>query len=280
VLWATLPNPWRVEGMTRSFQEIIWFSSASLTPLLYWLALAGVGLVLWRRAGAAQAFLVLATVGLGAAYFLDYTSAPLYPISLRRLAADLLPLLVLLAGQAIALLPPVRGAAWRPALQGGIALAALIWMGVLMAPLWPMREATDELAFVDALDAALPPDAAILFEPQDADSWIGWLAAPLFSFHARNALLLESDTPDALLLAQAVAELEAAGHPVLIATQSDALPAALTPAGAQVTLEHSTTWESALIGQSRTPWPPTYWEFALPLNIYRVSLAHGDERAP
>jgi hypothetical protein len=275
VLWSTLPNPWRTEGMTRAYQEIIWFSSASLTPLLYWMALAGMGLVLWRRAGAAQGFLLLCLWGLGAAYFLDYTSAPLYPISLRRLLADLLPLLVLLAGQALLLMPGrAAGAPWlRPLLQGGVAAAALLWMGVQMAPLYPQHEAQAEPAFVAELEATLPADAVVIFEPQDADSWIGWLAAPLYSFHNRAALVLESDSPDPALLAQALAELQAAGRPVIVASQQDPLPAALTPPGVQVEPFGSLTWQSTLIGQSRTPWPPSLWEFAHPLHLYRVTQA-------
>ncbi len=283
VLWSTLPNPWRVEGVTRAFQEIPWFSSASLTPLLYWLALAGMAVILWRKPGAAQGFLLLSLLGLGAAYFLDYTSAPLYPISLRRLAADLIPLLVLVAGQALVPLAPPAAADWRrwlPAAQVAVAAAALLWMGMRSAPLWNMREARDDVAFLATLNAQLPENAVLLFEPQDGDSWIGWLAAPLFSFHSRDALLLESDTPDPALLAAAIEQLEAGGRAVILASQSDPLPAALLPPGAGAAPLYATTWESAQIGQVRTPWPPVYWEFALPLHLYRVTMANAPQATP
>ncbi|MEZ4617659.1 MAG: hypothetical protein R2867_19390, partial [Caldilineaceae bacterium] len=64
ILWATVPNPLRDPTITRKFQEIIWFSSAYITPLLYWLALIGIGRLLFGRAGGAydrRSFWLLAT---------------------------------------------------------------------------------------------------------------------------------------------------------------------------------------------------------------------------
>ncbi len=101
VLWSTIPNPLRDPAVTRHYQEILWFSSAYVTPLLYWLALAGIGVLLLRGFDAPQGFILLTTLGLGAAYFYTYTTSPVYPISLRRLIGDVLPLLALLAGFAV-----------------------------------------------------------------------------------------------------------------------------------------------------------------------------------
>jgi len=146
VLWSTIPNPLRVEGVTRSFQEIIWYSSVSLTPLLYWLALAGIGLILRKKPGTAQGFLILTLLGLGAAYFLDYSSAPVYPVSLRRLVADVLPLLALAAGQVLALMPQMNAVvptSIRTALQGILVAGTLIWLGMQTTPILPCtRHAT------------------------------------------------------------------------------------------------------------------------------------------
>jgi hypothetical protein len=272
--WALLPHPWRTTEVTRPFQEIIWYSSAYVTPLFYWLALAGLGAVLWRRRDGAALYVAALFLGLGALYFSAYSSAPVYPVSLRRLAPDVFPLMALLCGFALAEAGALlRGRAGQVA-QVGLALVALAWLGARAAPLLAQREAPDDAAFVAALHAALPENAAVIFETQDEDSWIGWLAAPLFSVYGDWALLLESDAPDPALLAQAVAELEAAGRTVYFASQQEALPAALTPPGYVAGEPLRLVWRSALIGQTRTPpYPPPFWEFAHPLNLYPLRPA-------
>ena len=267
--WALLPHPWRTAGVTRPFQEIIWYSSAYVTPLFYWLALGGLGAVLWKRRDGAALYVAALFLGLGALYFYAYSSAPVYPVSLRRLAPDIFPLMALLCGFALAEVGALlRGRAGQVA-QVALALAALAWMGARAAPLLAQHEAPDDAAFVAALHAALPENAAVIFETQDADSWIGWLAAPLYSIYGDWALLLESDAPDPALLAQSVAELEAAGRTVYVASQQDALPAALTPPGYSAGEPLRLLWRSALIGQTRTPpYPPPFWEFAHPVNLF------------
>jgi hypothetical protein len=272
VLWATLPNPWRDPAITRPFQEILWFSSAYVTPLLYWLALLGAGLALVQESSAAERFLAMSLLGLGAAYTYAYTSAPVYPVSLRRLAGDVLPLAALLAAVALQRLPwPLAYSAARRAAQAALAAALLLWAGSRSLPLLAQHEAADELRDVQTLHAALPPDGAFLFEPQDGDSWIGWLAAPLYSLYGDWALLLESDTPDPDALAGAVRALEAAGRTVYVVSQSSPLPATLTPPGHTAAPVLSTEWDSSLIGQTRAPYPPPYWEFRLPVHVYRLA---------
>lgn len=270
--WALLPHPWRTPDVTRPFQEIIWFSSAYVTPLFYWLTLAGLGAVLWLRRERSALYVAVLFLGLGLLYFYDYSSAPVYPVSLRRLTPDVFPLMALLCGFALdgaGRLLPGRG---DQAVQALLALAALAWMGSRAAPLLAQHETPDDAAFVAALHAALPGDAAVLFEPQDGDSWIGWLAAPLYSLYGDWALLLESDAPDPALLAQAAGELEAAGRAVYIASQQEPLPPALTPPGYAAGEPLRLVWQSAIIGQTRTPpYPPPFWEFALPVNLYPLT---------
>lgn len=273
IAWSTLPNPLREAGVTRHWQEIPWFSSLYLSPMLYWLALTGFGLTLWRGGDRAQVFLIASWLGLGAAYFYTYTTAPVYPIALRRLASDLLPLSAALAGLALAKLPPRQPQPWRAWVQAGVAVVALGWVAWLASPLLEQHEAPHDLSFVQSLHEALPPGAAVIFEPQDADSWIGWLAAPLFSRYGDWSLLLESDTPDPALLAQAVDELQQQGRTVLVATQWASLPAALHPAHQDATAYQQLTWSSALIGQTRAPYPPAYWQYQLPLNLFALTPA-------
>ncbi len=276
VLWSTLPGPWRDPSLTRHFQEIPWFSSTYVTPLLYWLALAGMALLLWRGFDAQQGFLLFTTLGLGAAYFYTYSSAPVYPISLRRLIGEVIPLMALMAGFAISGLAHLPAHAQvRRALQGALAAAALVWMGITAAPLITQHEARDELRDVAALHAQLPPNGVFLFEPQDSDSWIGWLASPLFALYGDWALLLESDTPDGAALALAMQEFAQAGRDVYIVSQSDLAPTPLTPPGFSATQVLATTWSSALIGQARPPADPLFWEFTLPLYVYRMEPARG-----
>lgn len=265
ILWSTVPNPLRTPGVTRPWQEIPWFSSLYVTPLLFWLALAGFGLTLWRGGNRAQVFVIASWFGLSAAYFYTYTTSPVYPIALRRLASDLLPLTAVVAGLAIVKLPPWR---WRTMAQAGIAALALVWVALLSWPLASQHEARRDMAFVSALHEALPADAVVLFEPQDDDSWVGWLAAPLFSVYGDWSLLLESDTPDADLLASAVRQLQMAGRKVFVASQSPTLPGALLPAGYSASPFAEMTWNSSLIGQTRAPYPPPYWEFNLPVYLY------------
>ena len=271
VLWSTVPNPWRDPTITRHFQEIPWFSSTYVTPLLYWLALAGMGLLLWRGFNAPEGFILLTTLGLSAAFFYTYSSAPVYPISLRRLIGEVIPLMALLSGFAVAALDRVLvGPRVRRTLQVVVAAAALLWMSTQSYPLLVRHEARDELADVAALHAQLPADGVFLFEPQDADSWIGWLAAPLYSFYDDWALQFESDSPDASALAQAMQEFTAVGRTVYIVSQSSPAPAALTPPGYSATQVLATSWSSSLIGQTRPPNRPFDWEFTLPLYVYRM----------
>lgn len=268
IAWSTLPNPLRVDGLTRHWQEIPWFSSTYLSPLFYWLALAGVGLTLWRGGTRAQAFLIACWAGLGAAYFYTYTTSPVYPIALRRLASDLLPLTAVLAGLALAKLPERR---WTAAAQASIAAIALLWVGALSGPLIAQHEARNDLAFVRELQLALPDNAAVVFEPQGEDSFVGWLAAPLFSIFDDWSLLLESDEPDTNLYAQAIHQLHRAGRTVVVVTQAATLPASLLPEGQAAVESGQLTWDSSLIGQSHAPYPPLYWEFSVPVHLFTLT---------
>lgn len=269
VLWATLPNPLREAGVTRRYQEIIWFSSAYVTPLFYWLALAGVGVILWQRADRARLFILATFLGLAAIFFYRYSSAPVYPVSLRRLIADVYPLMALLAGAALAAIP------WRDNwrfVRIAVAVVAVLWIGWLALPVIEQHEAADDVAFVNQLHAALPMNGVFLFERQDGDSWVGWLAAPLYSIYNDWALLLENDEPDAAALSAAVGEFEAAGRTVYVISQHDPLPEPLLPPGYSAQKVNQLAWRSSLIGQTRDPvYPPPYWEFEHALNVYELT---------
>lgn len=275
VAWATVPNPLREAGVIRRYQEIIWFSSAYLTPLFYWLAVGGIGWLFWRGYDAKGLLLLATTLTLSALFFMNYTSAPDYPVSLRRLISDVVPLLTLLASIALAAVTalPVGPPAFRRIVQWAVALVALGWMGWLSWPLVQQREASGSLAFIQQLHADLPAKGVFLFENQDDDSWVGWLAAPLYSLYGDWALRFDSDNPDPALLAQAMAEFAAGGRAVYLVSQSNPAPASLLPPGYRATLVMERQWVSSLIGQTRAPYPPPYWEFAMPVHLFALEKA-------
>jgi len=268
ILWATVPNGLRNAEIPRNYQEIIWYSSEYLTPLLYWLALAGVGWLLWRGYNAKEFWLLATFLSLAAVFFYRYTSANVYPVSLRRLISDVVPLLILFAGVALAAPWPVPQ--WAR-LRWAVAAVALGWMVVLSSPLFGQAELTGTLALLETLDQRLPTEAILLFETQDNDSWVGWLAAPLYSMDGRWALLFDSDVPDPELLAAAVTGLAATGRPLYLVSQSATAPPALVPTGYKAMLSEQFVWHSSLIGQTRAPYPPPYWEFAHELNFYTIT---------
>ncbi len=267
IVWSTLPNPLRTMDVTRSFQEIIWFSSHYLTPLFYWLALGGIGWLFWRGYNTKE-FLLLGTVlSLSVIFFFNYTSAPVYPVSLRRLIGDVWPLITILA--AIALTAPWRLPGRRYA-QWALGAVALGWMLWLSWPVLQQREATGSLALITQLHEDIPGNSVTIFEQQDADSWVGWLAAPLYSLYGDWAVLLDSDTPEPTMLAQAVVEFAATGRTVFLVSQHHPLPDSLWPPGYAAELLLESVWESTLIGQTRAPYPPPYWEFAHPIYLYQL----------
>jgi len=267
IAWSTLPNPLRSADVTRSFQEIVWFSSYYLTPLFYWLALAGIGWLFWRGYGAKELFLLGTVLSLSVVFFFNYTSAPVYPVSLRRLIGDVWPLMAILAAIALTAPWPIPG--WRYG-QWALGAVAVGWMLWLSLPVLQQREATGSLAFISQLHEDIPANSVTLFEQQDADSWVGWLAAPLYSLYGDWALQLDSDTPDPATLAQAVTEFGATGRTVFLVSQHNPLPAALLPPGYTAKLTLEKVWQSTLIGQTRAPYPPPYWEFAHPFYLYRL----------
>ena len=287
--WSTIPNPWRVTEVTRRYQEILWFSSYYLTPLFFWLALAGIGWLFWRGYGAKALLLLAMALTLSLLFFMNYTSAPVYPVSLRRLVSDVLPLLTLLAAITIEAIvtPPQPSPVWggshlrdksslpslgrgRVGLASVVGMVALGWMGWLGWPVYQQAESKGTLAFIQELHEALPPDGVFLFENQDDNSWIGWLAAPLYSLYGDWALRLENDEPDPAIMAQALSEFRSSGRTVYLVSQQNPPPPSLLPPGATATLVLERLWQSSLIGQTRAPYPPPYWEFAHPVYLFKV----------
>ncbi len=300
ILWSTVPNPLRDATITRNYQEIIWFSSAYLTPLFYWLVLLGVGRLLFGGYDGRTFWLLTTFGGLATVYFYTYTSSHGYPVSLRRLTSDLLPLMSLLAGVALTTPQPTAATVstrpwvmlvktFRSVWRWGRWVAALFvigWMALLSRPLWPIHEGNGTFGVLAELHNALPADAVLIFEDQDNDSWVGWLAAPLYSLYGDWTLQLDGDTPDPALWQAALDTLYAGGHPVYVVTQQADYPDAFRAAGYRATLERQLSWQSTLIGQTNAPYPPPVWDFLFPINLYRLEAGNaqpgeaGDAAAP
>lgn len=276
VAWSTLPNPWRVMGIYRDFQEVPWFSSQYVTPLLLWLALGGISLLIQRGYRRDELLVGATFLSLTAIFFYSYTTGPVYPVSLRRLIGDVIPLLALLGGSLLGRKWPIKEE-WQWAgrwIQTALGVVALAWMVTLSWPVIQQHELAGTTAFVEEFHAQLPADGVFVFEPQDEDSWVGWLAAPLFSFYGDWTLMLDTDTPDPVQLGQAVTAWEEAGRTVYVVSQRDPVPSALVPPGYAAELILQDEWQSSLIGQTRLPpYPPPFWEFIFPVQVYRVTPA-------
>ncbi len=275
VAWSTLPNPWRVMGIYRDFQEVPWFSSQYVTPLLLWLALGGIFLLIQRGYRRDELLVVATFLSLATIFFFSYTTSPVYPVSLRRLIGDVIPLMALLGGSLLGMAWPLPER-WRkpgPWAQTALGVGALAWMVILSWPVIQQHELTGATDFVQNFHAELPTDDGVfVFEPQDEDSWVGWLAAPLFSFYGDWALMLDTDSPDPAQLGQAVAAWEGVGRDVYVVSQQDPVPPALVPPGYAAELISRSEWRSGLIGQTRLPpYPPPFWEFIFPVQVYKLS---------
>ncbi|MEZ4617658.1 MAG: hypothetical protein R2867_19385 [Caldilineaceae bacterium] len=150
------------------------------------------------------------------------------------------------------------------------AAVALLWMVLLSRPLFSVSEGAGTAAVLAQIHESVPPNAVLLFEDQDGDSWIGWLAAPLYSIYGDWALLFDGDQPDPTLLQQAADGYTTLGRSIYLVTQQPELPVALLPAGYRADLVQQLPWQSTLIGQTTAPYPPPIWYFLHPVNLYRL----------
>ena len=185
-LWETYNN------------ELMAIAARYVSPVIFWLAAAGAGAVLWRRRiFSAQTLLVVFVASVAAIVFWKYTTARVYPVALRRLLPEVLPGTMLLGAYGITRL--AQHARWRRIAVAIAGVAAALLLGV-SGPYWFEREAPGTWDFVQELADRLPADAVTLFEPTGADSIAGWFAAPLWSLHDRRALLLNQGPLDAQVL--------------------------------------------------------------------------------
>jgi len=151
-----------------------------------------------------------------------------------------------------------------------VAGVALVWEITLSLPRMTVATGQRTPQTVVRLAQMLPADAIVWFETQDNDSWVGWLAAPLYAFEGRWVLLLDSDTPDREHLQRAAETYTAVGRPLYLVVQRPEAPSSLVPEGYTVEQVAHDMWTSTMIGQQRAPYPFVVWQFAHPLYVYRL----------
>lgn len=251
-------------------EELMAVTARYVSPLLFWVAALGVAFVLrQRRIPPEHTLLLLFVASFGGVFFWKYTTAAVYPVALRRLVPEVLPGLSLLAAYALRRLGQLSRWRW-----GATAIAGLMMVLVMSvaAPYWFSREAAGTWGFLDGLAERLPAEAVVLFEPRQEGSVVGWFAAPLWSFHQRQALLLNSGELDGPALRDAVSYWQSQGRPIYVVSQND--PSTWWPGVFRGHRESGVVWESSIIGQSRR-FPPYVWRFAFTFSIYRWDGATG-----
>ena len=234
--------------------------------LLIWLAAAGAGLILWRRRiFSEQMLLVVFVVSLAGVVFWKYTTARVYPVALRRLLPEVLPGIMLLGAFAVSWL--ARRRRWRSVALALAGLVAALQIG-LSGQYWFYREASGTWDFTAELAARIPQEAVVLFEPQEADSLVGWFAAPLWSIYDRRALLLNKGKLDEQALHAAVCRWQQDDRDVYLVAQRD--PAQWWPGRFAGARTGQMNWDSSIIGQSLR-FPPYIWRFSVPVSIYHFT---------
>jgi len=245
-------------------EELMAVAARYVSPLFFWLAVFGIVLVFWqRRIPRERVLVVLFVVSFGMVFFWKYTTARVYPVALRRLVPEVLPGLSLLGAFALRWLG--RWPRWRWAAMAVAGLMAVLLMSVSV-PYWFYQAAVGTWDSLDLLADHIPPDAVVLFEPQQDGSIVGWFAAPLWSFYQRDALLLNSGELDDAPLDDAICFWQSQGRDVYVISQQD--PPDWWPGEFRGRRESEVVWDSSIIGQSRL-FPPYVWHFAFTFSIYR-----------
>ncbi len=244
-------------------EELMAVTAQYLSPLFFWLASLGVVLVLWQnRIRPEQLLLTAFVASLGAVFFWQYTTVRVYPVALRRLVSGVLPGFALFGAFALRRLG--QRPRWRWVAMGVAGLMMVLLMSV-SGRYWFHQGAVGAWDSLDLLADHIPPDAVILFEPRQDGSIVGWFAAPLWSFHQRHALLLNSGETDIAALQDAMCFWQSQERDVYVVSQND--PSDWWPGEFQGRREGEVVWNSSIIGQSRL-FPPYVWRFTFTFSIW------------
>jgi len=265
--YALVLRPWvESRGSGGGHAELMPMAALYLSPILFGLAgLGGSRVVLQWPASLERWWLLLVGGSFGMIFFWRYTTARVYPVALRRLMPEVLPVMVLLAAWGLRGIERQRR--WHQ-LGHGLGYAACLWLMGVSGPYWVAIEGYGTWRFLQALEQQLPADAVVLVEPLHGDAVAGWFAAPLWSFWGRSVLLLNREI-DGELLRQALNHWRECGKSIYVLAQHD--PETWWPGSFPGHPVGELWWGSTLIGQSIT-FPPVLWRFWLKITIYRLDL--------
>ncbi len=260
-------------------EELMAVAAQYMGHPFFWLAGLGMILLFWKRRIDHDQLLFAFFVAFFAAGFLwKYTTVRIYPVALRRLVPEVLPGCALLAAFALRRMAE-RGQRWCLG-AGAMAGLAVVLLLSLSAPYWFHRGARGAWRTLEEMDSHLPPDSVALFEPREGDAIVGWFAAPLWSFHQRDALLLNTGDVDAEALKAALCHWHGQGRAVYVISQQD--PSNWWPHDFRGHQEAQISWKSSIVGESLR-FPPYIWRFSFTFSVYRleapVSCSTGGERS-
>lgn len=264
--YALFVRPW-VEGRGPEgyHAELMPIAALYLSPILFGLAGLGSARVALQRPLVPERWLLLLFgLSFGMIFFWKYTTARVYPVALRRLMPEVLPVLILLAAWGLRWMEQKKG--WQR-LSRWLAYLACLWLGGISGLYWAEQEGRGTWTFLQVLGHRIPENAVVLFEPLRGEVIVGWFAAPLWSFEGRDALLLNREITGEKLEG-ALRYWRDQGRSIYVLAQSD--PAAWWPGDFPGHPVGELRWRSSLIGQSMR-FPPVIWRFDFRFTIYRLS---------
>ncbi|MFW6116218.1 MAG: glycosyltransferase family 39 protein [bacterium] len=248
-------------------EELMALAAQYMSYPFFWLAASGTILLFWQqRIGHDQLLFAFFVVFFAAAFFWKYTTASVYPAALRRLVPEVLPGCALLGAFALQRLGH-RGPRWSEVVLAGLVIVLLV---SLAGRYWFYREAEQAWDTIDQLADSVPTDAIIIFEPRTEQSIVGSFAAPLWSFHQREALLLNSGEISGDTLRKAICFWQNEERDVYVVSQH--APSNWWPGQFEGHRQEMVVWDSSIIGQSRR-FPPYVWRFSFTFPIYRLERA-------
>jgi 4-amino-4-deoxy-L-arabinose transferase-like glycosyltransferase len=261
-VYATFFQPLAASRQAQALPQLGLF----LSPLGVWLGILGlVKLIIEGLEGRRLFFLAFAVT-----FSLIVLAAPTVTTSLSRVYAirrqvpAVIPSFLLLASYAL-LGWRERGALPRLA-QGVVIAVLLISFLSLDRPFLGYREMTGAVDFTQRLADRFDGEDIVLFEAIDGDSHVGRFAAPLWTLHDKNALLLSTDEPPREQLSSVLDGWLGEGREVYLVSGSR--PPALTLDRELVPLAEE-WWCSSTLAPNLN-FPPETWEFEMPFYIYQI----------
>lgn len=260
--YATFFQPIAASRRTQALPQLGLF----LSPLGVWLGVLGlVKLIiegLERRRLFFLAFAVTFSLIVLAAPTVTTSLSRVYAI--RRQVPAVIPSFLLLASYGL-LGWEVKSTLPR-LVQGAVIATLLISFLNLDRPFLGYREMTGAVAFTQRLADRFDEEDIVLFEAIDGDSHVGRFAAPLWTLHDKNVLLLSTDDPPREEMNRVLDEWLGEGREVYLVSQSRPPSLALDHDLVPLAEER---WHSSTLAPNLN-FPPETWEFEMSFHIYQL----------